>query len=47
MKGLCHTCYSSNVKTTLDEHSKPNCISCREELAATRRKEANERVLVR
>lgn len=40
--GLCHTCYNSNVETILDEFSNPICISCKEELAANRRKEAND-----
>lgn len=43
MKGLCHTCNSSNVKTELDEFKKPICISCKEELAATKRKQEKER----
>lgn len=41
--GLCHSCNVCNIKTELDEFSKPCCISCREELAATRRKKANEK----
>ena len=43
MQGLCHNCKSSNVPIELDEFSKPICVSCREELAATRRKEDKER----
>ncbi len=41
MNGLCHDCKSSNVETELDEFSKPICLSCREELAAIKRKESN------
>lgn len=43
MFGLCHTCKSSGIETELDEFGKPFCISCREELAANKRKEENER----
>ena len=42
MKGLCHDCKSSNVDTILDVFGSPQCLSCREELAANKRKEANE-----
>ncbi len=42
-KGLCHDCFSSGVKTELDSNGLPQCISCREELLATKRKEAKER----
>ena len=41
--GLCHDCKSSGVKTELDKNSLPICVSCREELAAIKRKEANEK----
>ncbi len=42
--GLCHTCYSSGIETELDANrDRPFCISCREELAAIKRKEANEK----
>jgi len=44
MKGLCHDCFSSGIPIELDEFGKPICISCREELAATKRKEKNERI---
>lgn len=43
MIGLCHTCFSSGIKTELDEFKKPFCISCREELLAIKRKEEKER----
>lgn len=42
--GLCHDCKSSGVETELDEFKKPICLSCREELAVIRRKEAKEQV---
>ena len=42
LKGLCHTCHSSNVKTELDEFKKPICISCREEKAATKRQQEDQ-----
>jgi len=41
LKGLCHDCHSSGIETKLDEFSKPLCLSCREELAAIKRKESN------
>jgi len=41
MIGLCHDCYSSGIKIELDTSGLPICLSCREELAATKRKEAN------
>jgi len=43
MHGLCHDCKSSNVDTKLDSNGLPQCLSCREELAAIKRKEANEK----
>jgi hypothetical protein len=43
MIGLCHSCYSSGITNELDQNSVPICISYREELAATKRKEVNER----
>ena len=41
--GLCHDCKSSGVKTELDKNGLPICLSCREELAATKRKELKEK----
>lgn len=43
MIGLCHDCKSSNMETKLDEFDNPICLSCREELAANKRKEENEK----
>jgi len=43
MKGLCHDCKSSGVDTKLDTFGKPICLSCREELAATKRKLEKEK----
>lgn len=43
MKGLCHDCNSSGMEIELDKLSKPICVSCREELAATKRKLEKER----
>lgn len=43
MQGLCHDCKSSNLETELDDNGLPICLSCREELLATKRKEEKER----
>ena len=29
MRGLCHSCNSSNVDTTLDKFAKPICEKCK------------------
>ena len=44
MIGLCHDCKSSGMKIELDTFGKPICISCKEELAATKRKEVKEKL---
>lgn len=41
MKGLCNSCYSTNIEIEFDEFRKPICISCKKELAAIKRKEVN------
>lgn len=43
--GLCHDCKSSGVKTELDKNGLPICVSCREELAATKRQQENKKIV--
>lgn len=42
IRGLCHTCYSSNVEIKLDKDSRAICISCFEEKEAIERKRIAE-----